>query len=454
MQFSTCDKTVTLDTVKGLELSLETCKVPIFYVRSFVASCDLRILARSDGQDKLLIPVDKTFICDNLEYFKNMLNEDSTWIESKNVPTITMDVDYPEILGEFIKALYDQKLNLTSENFHKFYQIADYLQDEKHIKIIRNYIKKETTINDKNCIELMKYKICEAAEYVKEFRLETEESFENILEQLVKLSNKEFINIMNMLSATNTKNPLCSYKFNLLQTAWFQKHRDQFIHVMFQLNYHLLDQRDGLEFLNTFRSELNQIEEVSKKYEIINYILRLEDIDTIDTMEYGVNFKKSSTAYARCEYSIFSSDMVLFSSKAHISKYTKSNGLDGIDWHATGGNLPPEMKKNNQDLCNVKIVEYPVRSCCNSTEQKYKRQIVITKDRTPNIPIVYNFTKTALGIFDANTWYGKNTFENNWEIFLIVFDECDLDESDINPNTEKFRALLDTVDKFTDMVVE
>ena len=130
----------------------------VFHVRPNDYRCDLLLLASNEDKTReIIIPVDKCILETNVPYFKNMFSNGSNWLESKDseclVPTIKLQLEKPEALGQFIKAIYDRNLDLNVENCVDIYHIIDYLSVESCLKDVEDYVKQNLTFE--NTIDLM-----------------------------------------------------------------------------------------------------------------------------------------------------------------------------------------------------------------------------------------------------------------------------------------------------------
>ena len=92
----------------------------VYHVTKNDYYCDLHIIASyPDQEEKYLIPVHKQFMIENLNYFKNMFNSESNWEETKSknnekAHVINIEVPDPEEFAEYIKAIYDEDLDINS----------------------------------------------------------------------------------------------------------------------------------------------------------------------------------------------------------------------------------------------------------------------------------------------------------------------------------------------------
>ena len=113
------------------------------------ATCDLLILACSpDKKTKIIIPVDKTIMTENLKYFEAMFREGSNWEETQDTKnndpskpqTIEIEIDDPKTFAHYLESIYTKKLKITPKNCIDYFMIAEFLQDEQVGKI-ETYIK-------------------------------------------------------------------------------------------------------------------------------------------------------------------------------------------------------------------------------------------------------------------------------------------------------------------------
>ena len=131
---------------------------------------DLILLVSSPDQEtKVMIPTHKSIMVDNLKYFECMFREGSNWQENKEITDsggdekdkdepnikrckmstqagsqpikVKLIIKYPKSFAEYIKSIYDKKLNITPTNCHLYLHIADYLQDTDGYVIIEKYLR-------------------------------------------------------------------------------------------------------------------------------------------------------------------------------------------------------------------------------------------------------------------------------------------------------------------------
>ena len=194
----------------------------VFNVRDYDYQCDTFLMAWNStaqpGLDKVLIPVDKIVLTQNIPFFESMFREESNWIESRegldleflyaeeklndlrindesqslevskdeklstqsktkspniidNEPfekiehpngtfsfarRIFVPCKWPDTLGHYLKSIYTGKTDFDDKSNDEvdYFLLCDYFQDYKSLELVRSYIMKN--LNFKNCIGLMK----------------------------------------------------------------------------------------------------------------------------------------------------------------------------------------------------------------------------------------------------------------------------------------------------------
>ena len=125
----------------------------IYHACIFDSNCDLLILACSpDKETKILIPVHKSIVIENLKYFEAMFREGSNWKESRDdsdrqtkndiskPQTIEIETHNPKFFAFYLKSIYTKKLKITPKNCIDYFMIAEFLLDEQ-LEMIKKYLR-------------------------------------------------------------------------------------------------------------------------------------------------------------------------------------------------------------------------------------------------------------------------------------------------------------------------
>ena len=221
-------------TRRHQNLSYKSDEYDVYHVKDHDYYCDLHILACTpDEQVQILIPVDKIFMIDNLTYFENMFKLGSNWEEghsddgdkikaetdNKNTNSVstcstaikpekfpaqltTIIVPSPLLLGEYIKSVYNESLEINPQNCADFHYIADFLQDEGLLYQIENYVKKNITFE--NSIDLMGQSN-KFEKVIKKYYTENSMGDEEVVkfaEDLCEMEIGKFVKMMELLDGT------------------------------------------------------------------------------------------------------------------------------------------------------------------------------------------------------------------------------------------------------------
>ena len=209
-------------------LSYKSEEYEVFHVKDHDYYCDLHIMACSfDNQEKILIPVDKNFMIENLSYFESMFKSGSNWEEGKGVnmnsenkieaetetktetesqkkkfpaQVTTVQVPTPKLLGEYIKSIYTEKLQINKENCADFHYIADYFQDECLLHQITYFVR--NNINFKNSVKFIGHSNKFEGEIERFYKENSLEDFDEFALEFSELNQGKFVKMMELLDGT------------------------------------------------------------------------------------------------------------------------------------------------------------------------------------------------------------------------------------------------------------
>ena len=111
------------------------------------------------GADTLyVIPLNLKFICDNVPYFESMLRTGNNFKE-KTVDSQPAEVELknfqPIVVQKYFKCIYENSVELTTDEAFDIYDLADYFQDTETRSQCVIHIR--NTIEDKHLLRALEY---------------------------------------------------------------------------------------------------------------------------------------------------------------------------------------------------------------------------------------------------------------------------------------------------------
>lgn len=206
-------------------------KYPVYHARQDDYTCDLHIIATTlDNNDQILIPVDKKKMMENLPYFENMFKSESNWEENKmsdgdsgEIPSITIEVSRPTLLGDYIKSMYTGELEITDEDCVDFHYIADYFQDNILLQDIVLFIRRNITFE--NSIQLINNDYSDKFEdEITRFFSETK--LKNFDEFLIKLNDMIMEKFIRMVKILNKVKDFSSANYIKIIMSWMKNYQN------------------------------------------------------------------------------------------------------------------------------------------------------------------------------------------------------------------------------------
>ena len=224
---------------------------PNFHAKTADFNCDLLIkVSNLDGKLQGCIPCDKALIIEHVDQIKTKFNENSgtSWSEKEehglSVFDLTTHIE-PELVRDFIKIIYEGKIQLNQTNGIPFYNLADFLLVEKLKVPVREYVMShvdnETLIDTWALVEPEDLFQKPCMDFVKSDDFDPD----LMLEEVGKLTIGKFIEFLEKVSES-----LRSYDLIELRCNWLKENPgdENFERVILGADFVGVSNEDKLEF--------------------------------------------------------------------------------------------------------------------------------------------------------------------------------------------------------------